>query len=201
MIGACAAIVATLGDLIMLSVTHGAGWLQVFGGAVSVILWIGAAAGLAIALYVHGYRQAADLLERRLDRTIVRICGIGIGLFGTLTHLLTALDIQNSMTSGAIVRPPEEAFAPGWSALFICAAAAGASALVASGAFVRAVLRAPGSRNGIPALFNPVLVTAALIVLASGLGAAGDYLGPAAPNMAHILFFFACSLALRKPRK
>jgi len=191
---ALAAAVASAGDLLMLWVANarrpelglpsaGLGWL-----------WLGCALGVAgIPLYALGWHDAARAVSaatsRRAGRAIVGL-GAASAAFGTLIHGLTALEIAGAVRAGAPALDPLAAVASAGGALVALWAAAGAAVLVASLLFAGAALRR--SALGL-ALLVPALGTLVLAAVAAASPWLQAFLAPAAPNLAHLLFFAACA--------
>lgn len=201
-LAAVAAVIASLGDLLMLYVATGNAPLASDAGRTMLHLggWLGV---MAIPGYYFGYLECARLLPHWRDkrRALALTLGALVASFGAATHGLTALDIHEALAAGSATRLPQAAFVPGWSPLFICGVAAAIAALLVS------ILLAPGlwqkaSKHWkTAALFNPV--TGTLVLSAIGLASAelAAYLSPAAPNLAHAIFFALCARATHAERK
>jgi hypothetical protein len=194
-----AAAVASAGDLLLLWVGNarrpelslgepGAGWLAL-GGALGV---------LGIPVYALGWRDAARLAARAATPAAARTLaafGAASALLGTAIHGLTALQIDAALRSAAPAQDPLAAVASGGPALLGLWAAAGACVLIASLIFARAAVRAGAACL---ALATPAPVTLALVAAALPWTLARAFLAPAAPNLAHLVFFAACARRLRR---
>ncbi|MCC6531314.1 MAG: hypothetical protein IT531_02100 [Burkholderiales bacterium] len=174
-------------------------WIAMGRADQPILLWLGGLAGvLAIPLYTAGYRASTALvaIDRVSARYAIVLGGACVGLFGAATHGFTAMDIHATIEAGQSLRAPQDAFAPAWTPLFVCGAIAGAATLATALGF--AINAWPGSPRVAKAaiLANPVLGTIAL----AGIGAVSDtlrpFMIPAAPNLAHLVFFLACRRAL-----
>jgi hypothetical protein len=162
----------------------------------------GAALGvLAIPAYALGWRAAAQVVAPFAPRAapLVAVAGAASAFVGSAIHGLTAVEIRRSVASPAADRPPLEAMADPGSPLLALWLLAAALVLVASAAFARSALRAPGPGPRLPALLNPALATVALAVAALPSELLRSFLAPAAPNLAHLLFFLACARTLGAP--
>jgi hypothetical protein len=195
-LAAAAAALASAGDLLLLAVANAQRPELGLPSLPVALLWPGAILGVAcIPFYALGWRAASRLLGRDAAPAprIVALAGAASALVGSAIHGLTALEIQRSLASPAANRPPLEAMTdPGSPLLGLWLAAAGL-VLVASLAFARAARRAPEARTRRLAALNPALVTVALALAALPFEPLRSFLAPAAPNLAHLLFFWACS--------
>lgn len=184
-IAALSALAAALGDAMMLGIAFG--HVSIDSSLASTQLLVGSALGLLIPVYFLGYRALADAYAFPQRGVFLFFAAIVAG-GGALTHVLTGLDIHLALASGARTRLPSEAFAEP-SLLMVCASASAVACLAASIFIVVTDVRMrPRSMRPIP-FFNPVLGTILLTAISIPMGTAGAYLGPAAPNLAHFLFF------------
>jgi hypothetical protein len=198
-VASAAAVIATVGDLLMLLVANAlrpeldlyrpSGFVLSAGGILGVA---------AIPFYALGYRAVACTIRHSsftLSR-IVLICGFGTAAIGALIHGLTAFSIRDSISSGSAVGSPLESIAAsGWLLLMSWGIA---SFLVLTASLAILVAASSGSRP-LPrwlSCLNPALVTFVL-------GAAGfpwelgrSFLLPAAPNIGHVVFFCSALYAL-----
>lgn len=195
-IATAAAVVATLGDLLMLYVANAGRAELALPPPPALLLPVGAALGVvAIPLYALGYiavSNAIGAVSRRGAR-VVLACGIGAASIGACIHAGTALAIRGATGSA----PPVEAVAASGPALLIGWGLASLLVLVASVVVFRA--GAAGSR-ALPrrvVWLNPAAVT--LLLGAAGLGSeiGRSFLVPAAPNLAHVVFFASLLFAHR----
>jgi hypothetical protein len=195
-IASAAAVAATLGDLLMLYVANAARAELALPPPPAFALGVGAMLGVvAIPLYALGYIAVANAIGAgsRRDARIVRWCGIGAAGLGASIHAGTALAIRGAGTSA----PPLEAVAASGRALLIGWALASLLVLVASVVVFRA---GAAGRRALPravAWLNPAAVT--LLLGAAGLPweIGRSFLVPAAPNLAHVVFFASLLLARR----
>lgn len=187
-IATAAAVVATLGDLLMLYVANAGRAELALPPPPALALAVGAALGVgAIPLYALGYGAVASAIGAvsRRGARVVLACGIGAAMIGAGIHAGTALAIRGATGSAA----PLEAVAAAGPALRIAWALASLLVLAASVVVIRA--GAAGSR-ALPrpvAWLNPAAVT--LLLGAAGLPweIGRSFLVPAAPNLAHVVFF------------
>jgi hypothetical protein len=196
-VAAAAALVATVGDLLLLWVANAPrtalGLVTPPAGA----LRLGAALGvMAIPLYALGYAAAAALAAPALGRGApwVMVAG-GVGaVLGSYIHAATAWMIEGQ----TVPVEPLEAVLEAGAGLVVPWAAAGVLVALSSGALAYAALRGVVPRMW--AVANPaaVSIVLALAGAASELGRA--FLVPAAPNVAHVVFF-ATALGARLDRR
>jgi len=155
------------------------------------VLWLGCALGVAgIPLYALGYQGAAGLLrpERpRAAQTVIAAGAFAAGI-GAAIHGMTAALISSALHSNAPAAPPLEAVAAGGPLLVGMWLAAALAVVVASGVFAWCRRRDP-----VLALANPALVTVALSLVALPSELLRSFLAPAAPNLAHVVFFLVCA--------
>jgi hypothetical protein len=190
-VAAAAAIVATAGDLLMLLVANAARPELALPRPPPLALPLGAVLGVAaIPLYALGYRAVARGIERASPRRarLIRSCGLGAAAIGAAIHGATALAIR-SAGSGAAA--PLDAVAQ--SPLLVAAWTAAAALVVVASAAIA------GAQAGPRALvwLNPAAAT--LVLALAGLpGELGrSFLVPAAPNLAHVVFFCAAAVGAR----
>ena len=202
-IASAAALAATAGDLLMLLVANS---LRAESGLrpPALALPVGGALGVvAIPLYALGYRAVARAIgpgSPKLSR-VVQLSGAAAAGIGALIHAATALAIRAAVASSAPAETPLAAVAQAGAPLLAAWGAASLFVLAAS----LANLAAPGARRpGSPralAWLNPAVLT--LLLGAAGLAfeSGRNYLVPAAPNLAHVVFFAAWGYALAEPRR
>jgi len=183
---ALAAAVASIGDVLMLHVARERGselgLLLVLGGVLGVV---------AIPLYALGYLAASKPLlpVSRSLAAVVAVAGGMTAALGAVIHGLTAAFLRADLAAGRPATDPLSAvLAWGpllprlWGVGILCAA-------IASLAFAWPVATGRSALARWLALLNPILVSIAVgaVGLGSELGRA--YLTPAAPNLAHVVFF------------
>lgn len=191
---AIAAIFASLGDLAMLWVGNARRTELALPAPPEGTLLMGALLGVVcIPIYAIGYAVAARapvVASARARRAIVW-SGTVLAIGGAIVHGLTALEIRALLANDAPALSPAEAIASAgplllglWTIVLI-------AGVVASAIFARSARASsePGMR--LAALASPALSIIALVAVAlttsSPLGEA--FLAPAAPNLAHVLFF------------
>jgi hypothetical protein len=198
-VAALAAVIATAGDLLMLYVANAGRPVLGLAAPPPALLWIGGVLGVvAIPLYVLGYRAAATLAAPRLERHARVIAGAGAcgSLLGAVIHGCTAFVIREGLSSGA---PPEDPLAAvaGSPLLLTLWGAAALLVISASVAFAIALRRGvPGLSRGL-LWANPAVVTIALSLAGSVTPILRAFLVPAAPNLAHVVFFVACARVMK----
>lgn len=196
-LAAIAAVVATLGDIMMLYVANVGRPDFGLPPVPIAVLWIGGLLGvLAIPIYVLGYRAAAALVSLPFARHARVVSGAGgVGsVIGAVIHGRTATFIRDRVVAGAPARDP--ILAVGESPLLVVLWATAAVLVVtASIAFALAVRRGvPSVPRGL-AWVNVASVTIMLAMAGAATPESRAFLVPAAPNVAHIVFFAACARA------
>lgn len=197
-----AALLATAGDLTMLLVANALRSGHDLRFASRELLAIGGALGvLALPFFALGYHAVADAMRPAAPRAarVVAICGLATGAVGALIHGLTAWSIHSALVAATPVDAPLEAvLQEGW--LLLAWGVGALLVLVASVALVRA--SAPPQRAVPPRLawLNPAVVTVAVGLAALPWELGRSYLLPAAPNVAHVVFFAAFLMAARQRR-
>ena len=198
-LAATAAVVASVGDLMMLYVANAGRPELGLVAAPAAVLWIGALLGVvAIPLYVLGYRGAAALVAGCSARDARVIAGAGAvgSILGAVIHGCTALFIRDGLSSGVPAQDP--LIALGASPLLVALWAVAALLIVgASISFARVLLLAVAGAPRTLAWMNPALVTILFSLLGSATLLLRSFLVPAAPNLAHVVFFAACARVLR----
>lgn len=193
-IAALSALLAMLGDFMMLAVALGHASTNFTAN--HPLLLFGSILGLAlIPFYFLGYWALASAYPMS-PRALFLACAAMMAGCGALTHGLTGLDIHQALSTGAQTRPPATAFAEN-SLLALTALLSALGCLAASIIVVVTDARMPVKFMRPAPFVNPVLGTIVLSAIAVPLGAAGEYLGPAAPNLAHFVFFLVSRHALR----
>jgi hypothetical protein len=196
-LAAFAALVASLGDLLLLYVGNsqrselglpqaGRGWL-----------WLGGTAGVvAIPLYALGYWSASHLVAEASARAarVFFVCGALVAVLGSAIHGVTAVYIG----AGALAGDPLESVASGGPLILTLWGLAAFLLLVASALFVWFVARGATAAPPGAALGNPALLTIALAAAGLPWVLSRSFLTPAAPNIAHVVFFLVCARALRR---
>lgn len=193
-IAALAACVASTGDLAMLWVANA--WRPMGGlpQPLAAVLWIGALLGVvSIPLYALGYQAAGRAISLSHPRAgrLVSVCGTLAALLGTLIHGLTAHYVAIDAAAGAPARDPLVAVAS-WGLLLPALWTMSALlVVVASGAFAVAVRRGDAGLPARLAWANPALATVVIALLGLPSLLLRAFLVPAAPNLAHVVFFAA----------
>jgi hypothetical protein len=202
-VASLAALLASAGDLMLLYVANaqreelglpqvGRGWL-LLGGALGVLF---------IPLYALGYRVASRLVAPASSPAAraVFACGTVAAALGSLIHGLTTAYIGADLEAGAPGLDPLESVA-GWGALLLALwGLAALSVLTASVLFSWFVGRGGTRVPRRAALANPALVALALSAAGLPFVPLRSFLTPAAPNIAHLVFFAVCARLLRPGR-
>ena len=194
-----AALLASIGDVSMLYVANARRPQLALPAPPTATLWIGAALGVvAIPLYAFGYRAAASMIAPANQRAarIVSWCGTVGSCVGALIHRYTGVVIDRALRYGEAPRDPLAAVAaaPALVALWIVA---GGLVVVASLQFARAARRHPEVSVRRLAWLNPVVVTVLIALAGTATPSMQAFVVPAAPNLAHVVFFAALARASR----
>jgi hypothetical protein len=197
-LAAAAATAATCGDLMQLWVGNSMRVDMHLVQPPEIVLTIGSLLGcLAIPLYAMGYLAVARTVRpyRPRPATIIAVGGTAFAVTGAITHGLTWVAIRASIAAGTASADPLEAVAASTGPLLDAWVAAAVLMLIVSIAIAWSGFFLPRALPKWLALLNPVNAT--LIVSAFGavteLGRA--FVVPAAPNIAHIVFFVAALYA------
>jgi hypothetical protein len=199
-----AALTATLGDLLMLYVSNSRRPELGLAAVPDACLWVGAVLGVVgIPLYALGYHHAASrilgAISRRAARAVLLLGSLG-ALLGAVIHGLTALQIHADLEAGTAAHDPLSSIA-GWGpTLLVLWALAAVFVIAASVLFGGFVTRKGDPAVRLVGLVNPALVTIALVALGTSTPLLRAFLMPAAPNLAHVVFFGACVWAQRTGR-
>ena len=193
-----AAALATAGDFTLLA--HGAA--RGLGDRIidSPSLVAGHLLGvLCIPFYGAGFWLAARSVSGAgsWSRWIFPI-GLYAGAVGAAIHGVTAVLIETNITGAGGGSPwavPHVLYlAPLWAVVFAAMAAA-------SGLFAIAVIRGETGLPGWTALVTPAPLVVVIAFAATPFPAAAAFLAPAAPNLAHLMFFAALTMVShRQPR-
>ena len=203
LIAALAAMAATLGDLLMLYVSNSRRPELLLPAVPEAFLWLGAVLGVVgIPLYALGYHAASRIIgafSQRAARALFLLGGLG-ALIGAVIHASTALQIHSGLEAGAAAQDPLSSVASGGPTILVLWALAGALVLSASVLFGWFVTRRGDSGSHLLGLANPALVTVALVGAGMSTPLLRSFLVPAAPNVAHVVFFGCCVWAQRTGR-
>jgi hypothetical protein len=198
-IGVTAALVGTIGDLLLLATSNasrpGFEWLP---PASEAALLVGTYLGLlAIPLYGIGYRDVAARFDAPYRRPLTAL-GIAGGVLGGTTHALTGLAIHVELRGGTGGVDPVTMIARYGSYLLPLWALIAAMVLAGAGIYAVGVL---GGRSALPrwaAIANPLVLTVGIVLLGATSAIGQGFLVPAAPNLAHVVFFAVASAMPRR---
>lgn len=195
-----AAVAASIGDLLMLYVANSLRPELGLATPGPAVLWVGGLLGVAgIPLYAVGYRAASRAAsDGSLGvARLIFLAGAGASGVGALIHGLTAFLIHSEVGSVEPGRSPLEAIASWGPGLVVLWSLACLLVVVASLAILRAGL---ARSSGLPRWWgwlNPAFATIAIAAVASGSELGRSFVVPAAPNLAHLVFFSASLVAFR----
>jgi hypothetical protein len=200
-LAAFAALAASAGDLLLLYVANAQRDDLGLPQAGRAWLWLGGTMGVvAIPFYALGYRSASHLVAAVSVRgaQAVFVAGAAGALLGSVIHGLTAAHISTQLDAAAPGRDPLESLVGGDPLLLTLWGLAALLVVVASALFGWFVARGGTVAPRRAALANPAFATIALA--AAGLPSIllRAFLIPAAPNIAHLIFFAVCARVLRR---
>ncbi|MFI5317851.1 MAG: DUF6796 family protein, partial [Myxococcota bacterium] len=196
-----AALAASAGDLLLLFVGNSLrpelglprppGFVLTLGGVLGVV---------GIPFFALGYQAISREIEAASPALarIVLGCGAAGAAVGGVIHGLTALAIHTAIVSGAAAAPPLEAVAASGGVL--AAAWVTASALLVAASLAIAAVGVSRSEL-LPrwlTLLNPAAVTVLLALCGLEWEWGRSFLVPAAPNLAHVVFFACAYCALSR---
>lgn len=199
-----AALFASTGDFLLLYIGNsqraelglpqiGAGWL-----------WIGGILGVAaIPFYALGYRAVSEWiapLSRRASQAL-SVSGLLGSLLGAVIHALTAAYIGTSLHSGVVHEDPLKAVLQSSPLLVSLWGLAAILVVFASLLFMWYIASGRTAAPRALAFANPAFLTLALGMAGFPSLLLRAFLTPAAPNLAHVVFFFLCSHWLDKPMR
>ena len=186
------AFAASVGDLLMLYVVGAERSDLGFAPAASWMLPAGYYLGvLGISLYAIGYAALAATLARdtpKASRTVL-IAGTILGVLGAVLHGVIGVANAAQLRAGADMPNPIEGLFAFSAYILPLSAAVGLLGLLASGAYVYAVALGRSPLPRWAAAVNPVLLILVMSLASSGSARLEALLGPASPNLAHVLFF------------
>jgi hypothetical protein len=190
MIGVVAALVATAGDLMLLATSNaGRPGLEWLGTPSETVLLLGTYLGaLAIPCYGLGYRAVARRIDAPQARTIAAL-GVAGGIVGGTIHALTGLAIHVELMQGARHADPITMLGRYGAYLGPLWALVAALSIAGSAVFAIAVARGRSTLPRWSAVANPALLTIVLVILGATSDVGRAFLVPAAPNVAHVVFF------------
>jgi hypothetical protein len=186
------AIAASVGDLLMLWVGNAQRSDLALASPPEIVLWLGCLLGV-VGLPVYGYGYVR--LQRTFtpdDSLLARAlggAGFAAGIVGACVHGYTAFLIKQGLDApvASAAAPAEAVLASGplllslWALTFVCILAA---------VFAWVTLRIKAGRGtSIATLANPLVLTIVLVVVGGTGPLLEAFLLPAAPNLAHVLFF------------
>jgi hypothetical protein len=202
-VASVAALLASAGDFILLYVANAQREELGLPPAGPAWLWLGGALGvLFIPLYALGYRAASRLVAPASSSAaqILFVSGAIAAILGSLIHGLTTAYIGADLEAGVPGRDPL-ASVVSWGVLLPTLwGLAGLCVLVASGLFLWFVGGGAAHAPRSAALANPALVTVVLSAVGLPFLFLRSFLTPAAPNLAHLVFFLVCVWSLGSGR-
>lgn len=193
-IASVGAVAATVGDFLLLLVGNSMRDDLQLPEPPAFALTLGGLLGcLCIPLYGLGYAALAREIESRMPTParIIRFGGIAFAALGAFIHALTWITIRDSVSAGASATAPLEAIGASGGILLAAWISAAVLTLIVSMAIAWCGLSRPRALPGWLALLNPMTVTLLIGVAGAAAELGRSFLVPAAPNIAHIVFFVA----------
>jgi hypothetical protein len=200
---ALAALIASLSDLCLLYAANAPRPELALPQIESAWLILGGAVGaLAIPLYGLGYWAASRVVATTSPAAarVVTAGGAGAGLIGGLIHGLTASHIHGGGSEAVAGADPLTSILTAGPLLPALWGVATLLVVVASVSFAWWVGRGRTPAPTGLALANPALVTIVIAVVGLPSVLLAAFLTPAAPNIAHLVFFLACAHATGRRR-
>ena len=197
-VASVAAIAASGGDFMLLLVGNSMrNEPQLQSSA--IVLTVGGLLGcVAIPLYALGYSALARVIRSTepIAAQIVRVGGIAFAALGAFIHGLTWSTIHNSAPAASGPTTPLDAIAASGGTLLGTWIAASVLLLIVAGAIAWSGLLRPRPISVWLASFNPVVITLLIGAFGAATQFGRSYLVPAAPNLAHVVFFVAALFAV-----
>ncbi len=187
-----AAAVATLGDFLMLYVVNaGSVELELSAPGVALLPFGYFLGVIAIPLYAVGFWAVANILATGAPRAgrVVFVSGIIVAVLGGVIHGVTGISIEAQVRAGGTMKEPIEAILEYGFYLLPLWAAASVFSCVGSVGFLWGVARGKSRLPRFISVFNPVVLTVCVGLAGIATPMLRVFLIPAAPNVAHVLFF------------
>lgn len=199
-VAAVAAVIASASDLLLLYVANAQRSEFGLPEAGRAWLWLGGAIGaVAIPFYALGYRAAAGLVAAASVRAArwLFLAGAAGAALGSVIHGLTAAQTRTQLAASTPAGDPLASLVSGGPLLLTLWSLAALLVGAASALFFWFVSRGGTVAPRAASLSNPGLLT--VVLAAAGLPhlLLRSFLTPAAPNIAHLLFFGVCYRILR----
>jgi hypothetical protein len=191
-IATLSAVAATIGDFLMLYVVN-ANAVHNSPSHESVLLLLGYFLGaFAIPLYGFGFWAIAKIFAPDASRAgrVVFISGVMMGVIGGIIHGVTGVTIEAQLRAGGAHPEPIAAIILEYGVYLIPLwAAASALSLIGAVGFASGVVSGKTIFSPFIAVCNPVVLTVCVGLAGTVTPAIRVFLVPAAPNVAHVLFF------------
>lgn len=199
-VAALAALVASAGDFLLLYVANAQRHELGLPEPGRAWLWLGGALGVvAIPFYALGYRSASHLVATASlgGARALFLTGAAGALFGAVIHGLTTAHIHAELDAAVPGRDPLASLVDSGPLLLTLWGLAAFLVVIASSVFLCFVGRGTSAAPRGAALANPAFLTIALAAVGLPSVLLRSFLTPAAPNLAHLVFFAVCSRLLR----
>jgi uncharacterized protein DUF6796 len=187
-----ASFAATVGDFLMLYVVNAGGEMLHLPPPGTAVLFVGYVLGIfAIPLYGVGFWAVAKILaaETPLSGQVVLVSGVIMAVLGGIIHGVTGISIEAQVRTGEIMKEPLAGVLEYGVYLLPLWAIASVLSCIVSVGFAWGILNGQSRLPRSMSLFNPVLLTVFFTLAGTATPMLKAFLVPAAPNVAHLVFF------------
>lgn len=195
-----ASVLAAVGDFMMLCVANSGREELGFPQVATWWLWPGGILGvIAIPFYAFGYYAASQIIAKlsRISARIMLVIGVIGSLLGAVVHGLSAVHIHADITAGIPAGDPAAAML-NWGPSFLTMLGVVIIMMVfLSGLFAYCAARGVPGVSRLVAFGNPILIIVCLSFVGQLTPLFRSFVPLAAPNVAHIVFFWVCAHILR----
>jgi hypothetical protein len=154
----------------------------------------------AIPLYGIGFWAVAKILaaETPFAGMVVFVSGVIMAVLGGIIHGVTGISIEAQVRAGGIMKEPIEAIFDYGVFLLPLWGAASILSFIGSVGFARGVASGNSILPRYISIFNPVVLTACVVLAGAATPMLQAFLIPAAPNVAHVIFFGLVTVSVIK---
>jgi len=185
------AVAATFGDFLMLYIVN-ANAAQTLPSHATILLPLGYFLGVfAIPLYGFGFWAIAKIFEPGAIRAghFVLVSGVMMAIIGGIIHGVTGITIEAQLRADGSHLEPIAALVEYGVYLIPLWAIASVLSFIGAVGFASGVISGKTIFSPFIAVFNPVVLTVVIGLAGTMTPAIRMFLIPAAPNVAHVLFF------------
>ncbi|RLB49926.1 MAG: hypothetical protein DRJ42_19950 [Deltaproteobacteria bacterium] len=192
LVAALGALATTAGDLSMLYVVNAQRPEMGLEAAAPWLLPLSFYLGvLGVPFYAVGYAALASRLAPETPRAsrVILVAGTIVGVLGAVLHGVIGVSNEAQLRAGAEFPGPIEDLLVYGEYIVPLAVAVMLAGAVAASTYVYVVARGKSSLPRWAAAVNPLSVMVVLVIASSGSTYLEAFLGPASPNLAHLVFF------------